>query len=414
MSVLIKNVTVIDPDSPFHGKTVDIGYKRGIINEIGNVDPSNYSKTIHEKGLMVSRAWIDCHAQFNDPGNEHKEDLYSGAKAAKAGGFGTVVTSANTHPVVDSKAHIRYIAQLQPDLATEVKTLAALSEDLKGANFNELYDLSQAGAIGFCDGHLGLENADLLKRSLLYAQPFGGKIMVYPHSTILAQGGVMNEGEMSTKLGLKSAPSLSEEVMVARDLAIAEYCESPIHFMNISSAKSVKLIKQAKDKGILVTCDVTIANLIWNDTQLSGFDSNFKLTPPLRSEADRKALVKGVNNGTIDFIVSNHTPQNIEEKDCEFNHAGDGQATIQIVFPMYQTYLSQEIELDTFIHCITQSPRKYLDLEIDAITEGSKTSITLFNPKGTTHIDHKMWESKSKNTPFMNTTLKGKVVDVLR
>lgn len=414
MSVLVKNVTVIDDKSPYNGKRVDIGYKRGSIEEIGKVTPSNYGNIIEGSNLFVSPSWIDCHAQFNDPGNEHKEDIISGAKAAKAGGFGTVVTSANTAPIVDSKAHIKYISSLQSELATEVRSLAALSEQLKGQNFNELFDLQSAGAVAFCDGHNGIENADLLKRAMLYANPFNGRIMVYPHSYTLGQGGVMNEGEMSTQLGLKSDPSLSEEIMVARDLAIAEYCETPIHFMTITSAKSVRLIKKAKEKGIKVTCDVAIANLIWNDSELAQFDVNFKLVPPLRSEADRKALIKGVNNGTIDFIVSNHMPQNIEEKNCEFNHAGPGQSIIQLMFPLYHTYLAKDISMNTFINAISDQPRTYLGLEIPGIDKGNKTSLTVFSTAEKTMVNSAMWESKSFNTPFMNKELNGKVLALLR
>ncbi len=413
MSLLIKKATIVDSKSPFNGMEMDILVERKKISQIAKNITVEAKNTIEGQRVVVSAGWMDVHAEFNDPGNEHKEDLNSGAKAAKNGGYSSVLISANTLPIIQTKAHVNYVAINNANLPIDVKSFAALSEDLKGQNFTELYDLHLAGALGFSDGSLPISNPDLIKRALLYAKSFGGKIVVYPSDKRISPKGVMHEGTSSTKLGLKADPSLSEEIMVARDLAIAEYCDAPIHFKTISSAKSVAQIKKAKKKGIQVTCDVAIANLIWNDSALEEFDSNFKVIPPLRSEADRKALIKGVNSGTIDMVVSNHQPQNIEEKQCEFDIAGFGQSSIETCFSLYQTHLSDVISFEKWVEVICENPRAIFDQELPAIQEQETANLTIVDTMLEWTVTPKSLASKSKNTPTLNTKLTGKVLDVI-
>ena len=413
MSVLIKKAKVIDPLSKYHLKKVDVLIEKGVITQIASSIKSTAKKTIEGKNLCVSSGWMDMHAQFNDPGFEHKEDLKSGAAAAKNGGFTTVIVAANNHPVTDTKAQIEYIKNVSKSLPVEIKAFASLSEGLKGQNFAEMYDLTQAGAIGFSDGLQPIENPDLLRRALLYSKTFNGKIVVYPHDKRIAHGGVMHEGPMSTSLGVKSDPSLSEEIMVARDLAIAEYCDAPIHFMTISSAESVAQIKRAKKRGVAVTCDVAIANLVWNDETLETFESNFKVTPPLRSEKDRKALIKGVNDGTIDAIVTNHNPQNIEEKQCEFDLAEFGQSSIDTAYSLYNTYLTKQIDTETWVKAVSHNPRAIFNQSISSIKAGEKANLTIFNTDEEWTVKNIDIRSKSKNTPIIGATLTGKVVDII-
>ena len=413
MSVLIKKAKVIDPLSKYHLKKVDILIERGMISEISSSIKSTAKKTIDGKNVCVSPGWIDLHAQFNDPGFEHKEDLKTGAAAAKNGGFTTVIVAANNFPVTDTKAQVEYIKNISKSAPIEMKTFASLSEGLNGQNFTEMYDLVLAGAVGFSDGLHPIENPDLLRRALLYSKTLNGKIVVYAHDKRIAHGGVMHEGPMSTSLGLKSDPSLSEEIMVARDLAIAEYCEAPIHFMTISSAESVVQIKRAKKRGVPVTCDVAIANLVWNDEALETFDSNFKVSPPLRSEKDRKALIKGVNEGTIDAIVTNHNPQNIEEKQCEFDLAQFGQSSIDLSYSIYNTYLSKQIDIESWVKAVSHNPRTIFNQTISSIKAGEKANLTIFNTDEEWTVKSMDICSKSKNTPIIGHTLKGKIVDVI-
>lgn len=413
MSVLIKKAKVIDPQSKYHLKRVDLLIEKGAITQIASSIKSTAKKTIEGKNLCISPGWMDMHAQFNDPGFEHKEDLRSGAAAAKNGGFTTVIVAANNHPVTDTKAQVEYIKNVSKSLPVEVKAFASLSEGLKGKNFAEMYDLTQAGAVGFSDGLQPIEDPDLLRRALLYSKTFNGKIVVYPHDKRIAHGGVMHEGPMSTGLGLKSDPSLSEEIMVARDIAIAEYCDAPIHFMTISSAESVAQIKRAKKRGVAVTCDVAIANLVWNDEALETFGSNFKVAPPLRSEKDRKALIKGINDGTIDAIVTNHNPQNIEEKQCEFDLAEFGQSSIDTAYSLYHTYLAKQIDIETWVKAVSLNPRTIFNQTISSILTGEKANLTIFNTDEEWTVKNIDIRSKSKNTPIIGHTLTGKVVDII-
>ena len=413
MSILIKDATIVDITSNHHLKKMDILVEKGLITQISKKILAPSKKIIEGKNLHVSIGWADLHCEFNDPGFEYKEDLESGANAAKNGGFTTVVVSANNFPVTETKAQINYIQSQSNALPIEIKSFATLSENLKGQNFGELFDLTKAGAVGFSDGHNPIKNPDLLRRALLYVKTFNGKVISYPSDSRISHHGVMHEGKMSTSLGLKSDPSLSEEIMVARDLAVAEYTDSPIHFMTISTAGAVDQIKRAKKRGIHVTCDVAIANLIWNDTVLESFDSNFKVTPPLRSEKDRKALIKGVKDGVIDIIVSNHSPQNIEEKHCEFDLAAFGQSSIETVYSLYQTHLSKQMDITTFVNAVSSRTRELFNLSTFKINEGEKANITVFDSELEWLVKATDLKSKSKNSAVIGDTLKGKVIDVI-
>ena len=413
MSILIKGAVIIDSQSKHHLKKMDILVEKGLITQINKKIQVKTKKIIEGKNLHISTGWADLHCEFNDPGLEHKEDLTSGANAAKNGGFTTVVVSANNQPVTDTKAQLNYINSQSLSLPIEVKSFATLSEGLKGQNFGELYDLTKAGAVGFSDGHQPIENPDLLRRTLLYVKTFGGMVISYPSDVRISHHGVMHEGKMSTSLGLKSDPSLSEEIMVARDLAVAEYTDSPIHFMTISTAGTVDQIKRAKKRGVQVTCDVAIANLVWNDTALEDFDSNYKVTPPLRSEKDRKALIKGVKDGVIDCIVTNHSPQNIEEKHCEFDLAGYGQSSIETAYSLYQTHLSKLIDLTTWVNAISTNTRNLFNLGSYQINEGQKANLTVFDTEMEWTVKASDLKSKSKNSAVIGETLIGKVVDVV-
>jgi len=413
MSILIKKALIVDSQSKHHLKVVDILIERGVVTSIKKEIKTVSKNIIEGKSLHVSPGWIDLHAEFNDPGFEHKEDLISGSAAAKNGGFSTVVVSAHNQPVTDTKSQVNYLKSRAKELSIEVKTFATLSEGLKGQNFTELYDLHLAGAVGFSDGHAPIKDPDLLRRTLLYSKTFDGKVIVYPNDARISHHGVMHKGEMSTSLGLKSDPSLSEEIMVARDLAVAEYCDAGIHFMIISTAGAVAQIKRAKKRGLKVTCDVAIANLIWNDTVLEDFNSNFKVTPPLRSEKDRKALIKGITDGTIDAVVTNHNPQNIEEKQCEFDIAGFGQSSIETAYSLYNTYLSKLIDIETWVNVISAQPRAIFNQQINSLTEGEKANITIFDSSTEWTVKASDLKSKSKNSAVIGETLTGRVIDVI-
>ena len=412
MAVLFKNVSICDPQSPHHGKTLDVLMSEGIYHAIGK-DLEEQEQTIDGTGMILTPGWFDLHVNFNDPGNEHREDLQSGAAAAANGGFTDVLLSSNTEPVTDSKSQIQYIKSKGNETVVKLWPSAALSEGGRGKEISEMFDMLQAGAVAFSDDKNIINNPDLLKRALLYTKDFGRPVMVRAEDADIANKGQMNEGPQSTSLGMKGRPALAEELMIARDLYLAEYCEAAIHFSTISTKKSVEMIAEAQRNGLKVTADVAMHNLVWTEDQLEGFESNFKLNPPLRSEEDRLALLQGVKNGVIAAITSDHVPLEIERKDCEFELADFGISGLETFYAQYNQHLADHLDLDTFVKAVTAGPREVLGLESQSIKEGNMACLTLIDPSAEWVASHKNWKSKSKNNPLFGQLLKGRVKAVL-
>ena len=414
MNTIIKSVKVIDKSSKFNGKTVDILIEKGVISKIDKSisTPKNYNE-ISSKGLHVSNGWFDLRANFCDPGNEHKEDITTGLKAAAKGGFTGVLIMPDTKPSADNKGGIEYIINKTKGNIVNTYPAGALSHNCEGKEIAEMYDMHTAGAIAFTDNKKSINSASLLNRALLYSQSFGGLIMNYPNNKELSNGGQINEGVISTQLGLKGIPALAEELMVSRDIYLAEYCNAKIHLTNISTKQSVKLIKEAKKKGLNITADVNSHNLLLNEEELLDFESDFKVMPPLRTKEDIKALINGLKDGTIDTICSDHTPEDIEEKQCEFDHAAFGIINLQTSFAAANTALNGKLELADFIEKITTAPRAILGLKSTTIQEGQQANLTLFNPNEKWTLAKSDIVSKSKNTPFIGKELIGKVVGIV-
>ncbi|HTF05314.1 MAG TPA: dihydroorotase, partial [Bacteroidia bacterium] len=306
--VLLRNARIIDPNSPLNGKETDILIENNVITRISNALRADGVKEITSESLHISPGFMDLHAHVCDPGFEHKETLQTVAACAAAGGFTAILSMPDTHPVVDNKSQVEYIRRRSQDLPIEIIPAGALSVGLEGKDMAELFDMFSAGAKVFCDADKPIAHAGLLVRAMMYANQFGGKIFARCDDKTISSGGQMNEGPMSTMLGLKGIPALAEELMVARNISLAEYANAPIHLMAISTARSVELVRKAKKDGLPVTCAVHAYNLHWNDEVLTDFDTNYKVHPPLRSESDRQALLAGVADGTIDCITSGHTP----------------------------------------------------------------------------------------------------------
>jgi dihydroorotase len=414
MNALIKSAKIIDSSSKFNGKTVDILIEKGIIKQIDKsiATPKNY-KEISFKGLHVSNGWFDMRANFCDPGNEHKEDLNSGLEAAAKGGFTGVLVMPDTNPSADNKGGIEYIINKTKGNIVNAYPAGALSHHCEGKEISEMYDMHNAGAIAFTDNKKSIESAGLLNRALLYSQSFGGLIMNYPNNKELSQNGQINEGIISTQLGLKGIPALAEELMVSRDIYLAEYCNAKIHLTNISTKQSVKLIKEAKKKGLNITADVNSHNLLLNEEELLSFESNFKVMPPLRTKEDIKALINGLKDGSIDVICSDHTPEDIEEKQCEFDHAAFGIVNLQTSFAAANTALANKLDLSDYIEKVTTAPRAILGLKNSTIQEGEQANLTLFNPNEKWTLAKSDIISKSKNTPLIGKELTGIVIGIV-
>lgn len=407
-TLLIQSPTIIYPGSEHHNTVADVLVKNGRIEQIAK-KITGYDKGIEllpAKGKVLSPGFFDLNATFGEPGFETKEDMATGCMAAAAGGFTGLALMPGTNPPAHSKAGIAYILNKAKNNLVDVFPLGAISHNLEGKQLAELYDMHQAGAIAFTDGTRPVNDAGLMGRAMLYAKGFGAGVFSFAEDVSVAAKGMMNEGIMSTYLGMKGNPALAEELMVARDLYLAEYNDCRIHFSTISTRRSTELIRQAKKRGISVTCDVAAHHLLLTEDELAGFDSNYKLRPPLRTKDDVKALVAALKDGTIDAIVSQHTPHEIEYKNVEFEIAAFGITGLQTAFSIaVQAGLSSQL----IIEKMAVNPRNILGLALPVFTVGQAASFTLFNADEEWLFTSGMNYSKSANTPFIGQKLKGKI-----
>lgn len=403
---ILRDARIIDPNSPHNGKQADIVIENGIITRISSALRVDDAEEITSPDLHVAPGFMDLHAHICDPGMEHKETLASAAAAAKAGGFTAILAMPDTDPVIDNKAQVEYILRRSKDLPVNILPAGALSVGLEGKDMAELFDMYSAGARIFCDADKSISHAGLLVRAMMYANQFGGKIFTRCDDKTVSHGGQMNEGPMSTMLGLKGIPALAEELMVARNIALAEYAETPVHFMAISTAKSVELIREAKAKGLPVTAAVHAYNICWNDEMLSEFDTNYKVNPPLRSEADRVALLNAVADGTIDCITSGHKPEDVESKVVEFDLAAFGILGLETCYSLAN--MSGILTQDQLVRAMSINPRRISGLSTPVIKEGEKAELTAFDPKAS--WIYSKTKSLSKNTPLLGKNINGGVI----
>lgn len=408
MKWLLKNALIVDSKSPYNGKKCDILIENDEIKFISENIVDSDAEQVDINGNCVSPGWFELHSHFSEPGHEEMEDLISGSLAAAAGGFTSVAITAQTTPVLQTKSDIDYIYNRSEELPVNLYPVGALSRNLEGKELADLFDMYQNGAIGFYDAKSAIANPNLLKLALQYTRNFSTPIFSFPFEANLAVSGQMNEGVVSTYLGLKGMPDLSEEIMVLRDLRLAEYAEAHIHITSISTSASIEHIRSAKSKGIHVTCDVNLYNLVSNDEELTGFDTNFKTNPPLRNEANRRALIEAILDGTIDAIAVDHLPLDIEHKLCEFDLASFGMAGLETAFGI-SSALIEEIGLERFVACITHAPREIFGMGSLIIAEGNIAELTVFNPSTEWIFNKSIQESKAYNHAYSGRKLKGKV-----
>jgi dihydroorotase len=412
MNLLIKQARILDPKSPFHNKTVDILIENGTITQIKKGITASGVKTIEEADLMVSVGWMDMQANLCDPGFEHKEDLETGLKAAAAGGFTGVCVVSGTNPPLYNKAQIEYVVNRSKNNLTDVYPIGTVSNKQEGNDLSEMYDMKLAGAVAFSDYKKPIKDAGLVLRALQYASNIVTLIITHCDDKSISHDGQMNEGETSTTLGLKGIPALAEELMLQRNIAVLEYSGGKLHIPTISTKGSVDLIKKAKANGSNITCGVAAHNLLLDDSALSDFNTNYKVNPPLRNKKDVEALRKAVENGVIDVIVSDHCPQDIECKDLEFDLADFGIINLQTAFSAALTGIKVE-GIEALVECLTTKPRQILNIEQPVINEGAKANLTVFKINEQSILKEKGIISKSKNSPFIDKALQGKVVGVI-
>ena len=325
MKLIIRSAKIIDSKSPFHNKTVDILIVDGFIKKIGKSLPNlDKIEEVQLDNLHVSQGWFDSSVSLGEPGFEDRETLSNGLNVAAKSGFTAIALQPNSFPIIDNQSQVNFVLNKAVGFATQLYPIGALSKESAGKDMAELYDMKKAGAVAFGDYNKSLDNANLLKIALQYVQDFDGLLLAFSQDENIKGNGVANEGIVSTQLGLKGIPNLAEELQIARNLFLLEYTGGKLHIPTISTKKSVQLIKEAKANGLNVTCSAAVHHLVLTDDKLEGFDTRYKVSPPLRTETDRKALLKGIKDGTIDMITSDHNPMDIEHKKMEFDGAKNG------------------------------------------------------------------------------------------
>lgn len=408
MKILLKSATIIDEASKHHLKKRDVLIENGTISKIAAKIPSSEKvKEVSLKNLHISQGWFDSSVSFGEPGFEERENVENGLKTAAYSGFTSVAVNANSFPVTDSKGHIKFLKSKGEGNAVSLYPIGALTTGSKGVDLAELYDMQNEGAVAFYDYKNPISNANLLKIALQYTQNFDGLVQSFPFDKSVAKNGVVNEEENSTKLGLKGIPALSEELQVIRDLYLLEYTGGKLHIPTISTKKSVELIRAAKKKGLNVSCSVSIFNITLTDDVLEEFDTNFKLLPPLRTNEDTKALIKGLKDGTIDAITSDHNPIDIEHKKVEFDHAYFGSIGLESCFGAINSVLGVEDSVKKLTGL-----KDEFKITSEAIEESNTASITLFNPDDNWVFSEENILSTSKNAALLGQKLKGKAYGI--
>jgi len=409
MNALIKSATIVDPKSDFHNQSIDILIEKGVIVKMANQisAPKSYVE-IKLDNLHVSRGWFDSSVCFGEPGYEERETIENGLRTAALSGFTAVAVNANTNPIIDSKADISFLNGKAKGNAVNLFPIGALTKSSQGEDLAELFDMKNAGAVAFYDYQKPIGNPNLLKLALQYSSNFNGLVLSFPQESKISGTGVMNENKTSTSLGLKGNPALAEELQVSRDLFLLEYASGKLHIPTISTAKSVELIRKAKQNKFDVTCSVAIHNLIFTDEALSSFNTNFKVLPPLRSQTDIEALIEGLKDGTIDMVTSDHNPIDIEHKKVEFDFAKYGTIGLESAFGALLSCftLKKTIELLT-------SGKERFGINSPSISIGNFADMTLFNPNTTYRFSKEHILSTSKNSIFENIQLKGKAYGII-
>jgi len=413
MNVLLRSVTIVNGNESLKGKKRDLLIRNGLIEKIGEkLEAPEGVEVFEHPGACISVGWLDMKANFRDPGHETEEDIASGLEAARAGGYAGVVLMPSTQPPVQSKADVEYLIRKSAGSVVSVYPAGALSVNREGKDVTEMYDMKMAGAVAFTDDKRSIADSGLMLRALQYSSNLNTCIISYADDSFISGKGQVNEGVPAVVAGLKGAPSFAEELMVYRDIRISAYTDVPVHFATLSSAESVNHIRAARAAGLKISAEVTAHHLFFDDTSISGFDTNYKVKPPFRSIADKEALINGIADGTISVICSDHSPEDIESKDVEFDFAAYGIIGLESAFGTARTATEKKVDLETLVNCFSINPRKILGFDINEIREGSTACLTIFDPDMEWTFGAEALKSRSANSPFMGIKLKGRALAV--
>jgi len=409
MKVLIKQAHIISQGSPHNNSIKDIQISNGIKQEIDDHIEVAADHVVSHDNLHVSIGWMDVFAHFSDPGHEERESIASGAAAAAAGGFTDVMIIPNTNPVVCTKSQVEYINSKSAELPVNIHPIGAVTKNAEGRELAEMYDMHESGAIAFSDGLNSIQQANIMTKALQYVLANDKVIIQIPDEKSISAHGLVNEGIVSTKMGLPGKPAIAEELMIMRDIELLKYTGSKLHITGISTRKSVELIAAAKKAGLQITCSATPYHCYFSDEDLAGYDTNLKVNPPLRNQDDKTAIREALNNGTIDCIASHHIPLNWDDKTCEFEYAKYGMTGLENVFSVFNSIF---INLEHLINNLTIHPRNIFGLPLPKIEENAEACITLFQPEESYCFEVSQIRSKARNNPFIGKQLEGKVVGI--
>ncbi|WP_430613091.1 dihydroorotase [Flavobacterium sp. JP2137] len=407
MNIILKKATIIDPESPFHLQIADVQIQDNRIIAIEkNIVDSDFTE-VERENLHLSPGWMDSSVCLGEPGYEERETLQNGIAVASKSGFTHIAIQPNTQPVTDTQSIVGFILQKAVGAATEVFPIGALTKKSEGLDMAELYDMQNAGALAFGDYNKSQKNSNLLKIALQYTQDFDALVLAYSLDQDIKGSGVVHEGDASIKLGLKGIPALAEDLQIARNIYILEYTGGKMHIPTVSTKNGVQLIREAKAKGLAITCSVAAHHLVLTDAVLGGFDTRFKVSPPLRDEAHRQALLTAVIDGTIDCITSDHNPLDIEHKKLEFDHASNGTVGLESIFGALMTVLPLEVVIQKLT-----AAKAIFKIPTTTIAVGQTACLSLFSPEEAGVFSQEDILSKSKNAIFLNQPIKGKVYGI--
>lgn len=415
--ILLQQGRLIDPKTK-RDEVVDILIVDGIIESIKkSISLQNDYKIVNLKDKIVAPGFIDIHVHLREPGYEHKETIETGTRSAAYGGFTAVCCMPNTNPAIDDESLVTFV-QMQGkrvnDGMIDVFPIASVSKGREGKTLAPIAELVSAGAVGLSDDGAPVFDAKVMRRALEYASMYNVPVMQHCEIPELAHGGVMNEGRVSTELGLPGIPGVAEEIMIARDLLLAEYTNSRYHVCHMSTAKSVELVREGKRKGIKVTCEVTPHHFAVTDEIVRSYDTNTKMNPPLRTQEDVDAIKQGLKDGTIDVIATDHAPHSLDEKEVDYIQAPFGIVGLETAIGLTISELveTKYLTLSQMVEKFSTNPRRIIGKEI-MVKEGVKANLTLFDPSVQWTVDIASFKSKSKNSPFNGRVLKGKALGIV-
>ena len=415
MKLILKNLRIINPDQNLD-ETNTLLIENGNIVKIGELSKEDFdsSEVLELDGKICVPGLFDMHVHLREPGREDTETVITGLNAAAAGGFTGVACMPNTTPAIDSAEVVNFIKQKAKDHLVEVYPIGAVSKDRNGEFLAPIAELVEAGAVAFSDDGVAVKTASLVRSALEYLKMYDLPIIEHCEDESLA-GGAMNEGGVSTALGLPSIPTIAEDLTILRDIAVAKYVDGRIHVAHISSKQAVDIVRKAKEKGVKITAEVTPHHFCLTDEELVNYDTNYKMNPPLRTEDDVKAMIEGLKDGTIDCIASDHAPHSSEEKEAEFIYAPNGILGLETQLGLAITELvhKNHLSLNQLVEKLSINPRKILKIPVPQIKAGEMANLTIFDPDEIWTVDIKKFKSKSKNSPFDKRLLTGRAIAII-